>query len=137
MRYEYLVLDIQDPLERFVDLVEAQKVEILPDFATEVIESVLDYGADKKTAWGSIEEYIRDTVEVYFPDEGLPRAVFTNHITTLCRSVHDALKRSKAYDDTGVLEATFLRYFGYNVVLRKMTEDELNAFKQPLRDRSP
>jgi hypothetical protein len=124
-------------LERFVDLVEAHQVDILPDFATEVIESVLDYGADKKTAWGSIEEYIRDTVEVYYPNEGLDKDTFRRHITTLCRSVHDGLKRSKAYDNTGALEATFLRYLGYNVVLRKMTADELNAVKPPYRDRGP
>lgn len=130
MRYNILILDIEEPVLNFTwDLRDIDfDDELIEPFVIEVINFILEYAADKETAKGSLEEYIREMMEMYTTTYSNDLGVFKAALEDFCDKVLSALVDTKAYDDLGHLCAKFEVFHGNSVVLKRMTEDELTAY---------
>lgn len=130
MRYQSAVINIERPLREFTVALNEMQEDCVPEFVTEVINAVLEYGASEDTAVGSIDEYVRETVAMY--KNSVPDTYeFEQALSRFCMAIFNALRRTGCYTDDGCLMATVTRFFGDDVALRRLTEDELNAYLPP------
>ena len=127
MRYENLVLDCEELVKHFRWDMNNLDIEVLETFTEEVIDFVLSYAADKDTAKGSIGEFISEAVALYSLHQISTLESFKTVLETFCYGLYDKLIEVNAWDDENVLSAKFDRFFGDDIVLKRMTEDELAA----------
>lgn len=128
MRYDHLILDVEEAVLFFTWNLNDIDEEIIDEFVIEVIDFVLEYAADKDTAKGAISEYVRETVETYATMNSLKVRLFKRALEGFCESIHEAILSANGYNDQGHLYAKFHTWHGNDVVLKRLTDDELAAY---------
>lgn len=127
MRYERLILASEEIVKHFRWDMTNLDVEVLDTFTEEVIDFVLDYAADRETARGSIGEFINEAVDLYSTHQIATLERFKEALESFCYALHQLLLETDAWNDQNELSAKFDRFLGDDIVLRRMTEDELAA----------
>ena len=127
MRYDNLVLDSEEVVCHFRWDLNRLDVPLADTFTDEVINFTLDYAADRETARGSIGEFINSAVDLYSLEQLGSLDAFKQALETFCYALHQMLLDNDAWDDENGLYAKFERWLGDDIVLKRMTEDELAA----------
>ena len=127
MRYHQLVLDTEEGVIHFQQALNDLDEDMIDEFEVEVIEHVLEYAADKESARSSIGEFVRECADLYSTMSLNRLEAFKSALATFAEVIYQSLLLSDAYDDHGQLYARFDRYFGNDIVIKRMSDDERAA----------
>lgn len=127
MKYDTVVLDTEELVRLWHDgLGDIGEEDPDDTFTIETINFVLEYIAEQETAKGALSEFITETLEMYgtFSDE--KQAAFKSILEAFCFGIYDRVVTADAYL-FGTLYATFNSFLGYDIVIRKLTKEEIDA----------
>lgn len=127
MKFDSVVLDCGELLKDWRSgLWSIGEEDVADEFTIETLNFVLEYAAELETAEGSIHEFICETLVLYGHFDETKQAAFKGFLEAFCFGFHKLIVESDAYL-FGTLLAKFDCFFGDDIVIKKLTKEEIDA----------